>query len=34
MEPSLSERGGQQFMSIPFMPITTDGTSEISLAFT
>jgi hypothetical protein len=34
MEPSLSDRGGQQFMTIPFMPITTDGTSEISLAFT
>jgi hypothetical protein len=34
MEPSLSDRGGQQFMTIPFMPITTDGTSELSLAFT
>ena len=34
MEPSLSERNGQQFMTIPFMPISTDGTSELSLAFT
>ena len=34
MEPSLSDRNGKQFMTIPFMPITTDGTSEISLAFT
>lgn len=34
MEPSLSDRNGVQFMTIPFMPISTDGTSEISLAFT
>lgn len=34
MEPSLSDRNGQQFMTIPYMPITTDGTSELSLAFT
>jgi hypothetical protein len=34
MEPTLSDRNGKQFMTIPFMPITTDGASEISLAFT
>jgi hypothetical protein len=34
MEPALSDRGGQQFMTIPFMPISTDGTSVVSLAFT
>jgi hypothetical protein len=34
MEPTLADRNGVQFMSIPFMPISTDGTSEISLAFT
>lgn len=34
MEPTLANRNGVQFMNIPFMPISTDGTSEISLAFT
>ena len=34
MEPTLADRNGVQFMNIPFMPISTDGTSEISLAFT
>jgi hypothetical protein len=34
LEPSLSDRNGKQFMTIPFSPISTDGTSEISLAFT
>jgi hypothetical protein len=34
MEPSFTNRNGVRFMQIPYLPISTDGTSEISLAFT
>ena len=33
-EPSLVDRNGKQFMDIPFAPIATSATSELSLVFT
>jgi hypothetical protein len=33
-EPSLTDRNGKQFMDIPFAPIATSATSELSLVFT